>query len=267
MPDSIPNKNLDTLRDPVAKVAKMLNISIEQFEQSLRNLDPEFMFQKVSNALQFFANKMQLLEQDPDPASQQKSVENTLELLNSIAEFSEDCLNEMGDLYKADAKQVLQDPAKLQKLKDVFTKLTDAESVEQMNVDLSYAMSLLSKKVLEDQQNYTQGLKDSLGQREKEGLDEKENVASKSISSKRDNALFDPVRVIGHLLAVLIHLEFIVPTEQELYKYGFNFDGKQPDEFLDFNSKRFANSDVLPGAPPVGPGPTGPMGGKPGMAY
>lgn len=248
---------------PIVKTAKLLNISDEQLIQSLRSLDPEFMFQAVNNALQSFRHKMQSLEQDQDPASRQKSVENTLELLNSIADFSADCRSEMADLYQADAKEVLQDPLKLQNLKNLFSKITDAESIQQMHVDLTNAMSQLAQQVLEDQQEYVNRLKASRdkSQQQQEALDEHENVTSKSINSKRDNALFDPVRVIGHLLAILIHMEFIVPLEQGLYAHGFNFDGKQPDEFLDFNSKRFANSDVLPGAPPVAPS-AGPF--KPG---
>lgn len=263
MPDT-KNQYLNSQHSPIAKTAKLLNITEEQLIHSLRSLDPEFMFTAVSNALLSFDAKMQNLAQDPNPASQEKSVNDTLELLSSISEFSPSVREEMGDLHQANAKEVLQDNEKLEKLQNVFAKLTATTATEQMHVDLTNAMSQLAHEVLEEQQNYTQRLKESIknDQRRKEALDEFEHLTNKSISSKRDNALFDPVRVIGHLLAVLIHLEFIVPIEQGLYKHGFNFDGKQPDEFLDFNSKRFADTDVLPGAPISSPAASLPPGLK-----
>lgn len=255
---AIPNTNLNLQRSPVAKAAKLLNISEEQLIYSARGVDPEFMFTAVNNAMQAYSKKVQNLENDSNPASQHKSVNDTLELLNVIAEFSPECREEMGDLYRADASELTEDPIKLERLKKVFNKLSNTKATEQMHVDLTNAMSQFAQEVLEDQKDYTQRLKESLSNspQRKEALDEFEHLTNKSISSKRDNALFDPVRVIGHLLAVLIHLEFIVPVEQGLYKHGFGFDGKQPDEFLDFNSKRFADTDVLPGAAPV----TAPVG-------
>jgi hypothetical protein len=238
------NKYLNLQHTSAAKVARMLNMSEEQLLDALRKLDPEFMFTAVSNALHKFSDRMDNLEPE------------TLELLNAIADFSPDCREQMGDLYKADAAEIFQDPVKVQQLKDLFTKLKNTESLQQMHIDLTNAMESVAQEIIEDQQLYTQRLKESLqhSPQMQEAIKEHEHLTAKAISSKRDNAMFDPLRVIGHLLAVLIHMRFIVPMETKLYPLGFKHNDSEKDEFLDFNRKRFADSDVLPGA---GPAPQG----------
>jgi hypothetical protein len=225
-------------------------------QQAVRNVDPEFMHTAVDNALQTVAERISEFENSPDPEVQQKAVVRSLELLNAIGACSPHCSAKMGDLYNADPNEVLRDANKIAHLKALFAELTNTENLQQMHLDISNAMALAMTRANDEQQEYIKRLKNTAqhSPHMQEAIDEHEHLTEKAISSKRDNAMFDPLRVIGHLWAVLIHMHFIVQVEDEFYPLGFKHEISTNDEFLDFNRKRFANGsegDVLPGAGPA----------------
>lgn len=239
-----------------SKLVKLLNFSEAeqlQMQQAVRNLHPEFLHTAVENALNDFASRVSEFENSSDPVVQQKAVTTALELLNAVADCSPECRDKMGDLYKASASEVLNDAAKVAQLKELFAQLTQAEALQQMHLDITNTMAIAMTRANADQEAYTQRLKDKLknSQHMQEAIDEHEHLTEKAISSKRDNAMFDPLRVIGHLLAVLIHMHFIVAVEDEFYPLGFKHEIPDTDEFLDLNRKMFSNTDVLPGAAPA----------------
>lgn len=230
-----------------AKLVKLLNFSEAekiQMQQAVRNMEPEFLYTAVDNALKTFASRVSEFE---------TNVPVALELLNAIADCSPDCRSKMGDLYKATPQDVLREPSKVAQLKSLFKELTQTDTLQQMHVDITNTMTLAMTRANAEQEAYTQRLKDTLkhSPHMQEALDEHEHLTGKAISSKRDNAMFDPLRVIGHLLAVLIHMHFIVPVEDEFYPLGFKHQIPTNDEFLDLNREMFANTDVLPGAGPA----------------
>jgi hypothetical protein len=240
------------------KLVKVLNFSEPeqlQMQQAVRNLNPEFLHTAVDNALNSFASRVSEWENAADPKVQQKAVTASLDLLNAVADCSPDCRDKMGDLYKASAQEVLLDLAKVAQLKELFAQLTQTEALEQMHLDITNTMATAMTRANAEQEAYTQRLKDKLkhSQHMQEALDEHEHLTGKAISSKRDNAMFDPLRVIGHLFAVLIHMHFIVAVEDEFYPLGFKHEIPKNDEFLDLNREMFANTDVLPGAAPAMP--------------
>ncbi len=252
------------------KLVKVLNFSEEeqmQMQQAVRNMNPEFLHTAVDNALDAFASKINKLENSAEPAEQKKSVAAALELLNAVADCSADCRTKMGSLYQATPEEILNDSGKVDQLKKLLAQLTQTESLEQMHLDITNTMATAMTRANAEQEAYTQRLKDKLNhsQHMQEALDEHEHLTGKAISSKRDNAMFDPLRVIGHLLAVLIHMNFIVAVEDEFYPLGFKHEIPKNDEFLDLNRDMFSNTDVLPGAMP-GAMPQGmPPGLKVGM--
>lgn len=238
------------------KLVKILNFSEAeqiQMQQAVRNLDPEFLHTAVDNALSSFAARIAEFENSADPKVRQKAVTSTLELLNAVADCSPDCRARMGDLYQAAAHEVLNDASKAAQLKQLCEQLTQTESLQQMHLDITNTMATAMTRANAEQVAYTQRLKDKLknSPHMQEAIDEHEHLTSKAISSKRDNAMFDPLRVIGHLLAVLIHMHFIVKVEDEFYPLGFKHEVPKNDEFLDLNREMFSNSDVLPGAAPA----------------
>jgi hypothetical protein len=238
------------------KLVKVLNFSEAeqmQMQQAVRNLNPEFLHTAVDNALTTFASRIAEFENSSDPKVHQKAVTSALELLNAVADCSPDCRTRMGDLYKASAQEVLNDAAKVAQLKELFAQLTQTEALQQMHLDITNTMATAMTRANAEQEAYTQRLKDKLknSPHMQEAIDEHEHLTSKAISSKRDNAMFDPLRVIGHLFAVLIHMHFIVAVEDEFYPLGFKHEIPKNDEFLDLNREMFANTDVLPGAMPA----------------
>ncbi len=239
-----------------AKLVKLLKFSEAekiQMQQAVRNMDPQFLYAAVDNALKTFASRVSEFENNPDPMVQKKAVTVAVELLNAIADCSPDCRAKMGDLYQATPQEILSDSSKVSKLKSLFTQLTQTEALQQMHVDIKNTMALAMTRANAEQEAYTQRLKNKLkhSSHMQEAIDEHEHLTNKSISSKRDNAMFDPLRVIGHLLAVLIHMHFIVTVEDEFYPLGFKHKIPTNDEFLDLNREMFANTDVLPGAGPA----------------
>lgn len=239
-----------------SKLVKVLNFSEDQqlqMQQAVRNMDPEFLNTAVDNAITTFASRIPELENSTDQKVHLKAVTSALELLNATADCSSDCRARMGDLYKASPQEVLLDSAKVAQLKELFTQLTRPEARQQMHLDITNTMATAMTRANAEQEAYTQRLKDKLKNSPhlQEALDEHEHLTGKAISSKRDNAMFDPLRVIGHLLAVLIHMHFIVAVEDEFYPLGFKHEVPKNDEFLDLNRDMFSNSDVLPGAAPA----------------
>lgn len=239
------------------KLVKLLNFSESekiQLQQAARNLDPEFLHTAVDNSLKTLAKRIPDFENSKDPVVRQKAVGSALELLKAIADCSPDCRSKMDGLYEETAQNIIANPDKLEHLKKLFAQLTQTESLQQMHVDITNTMARAMKNANAEQEAYVQRLKDKTknnSQHMQEALDEHEHLTNKAISSKRDNAMFDPLRVIGHLLAVLIHMNFIVPIEDEFYPLGFEHKIPQNDEFLDLNREMYSGTDVLPGAAPM----------------
>lgn len=228
------------------KLLKQLNLSEDELiglQQGVLNTDANVISSAIKSALQEFAKKNPSL-------NNQKTVETALTLLNNLSEISPYMRKQMQSqgLYKANPHTVLHDPKKLAELRLLFNNATQNNTLDQLDIDIERAMELALETAKEKRKAHAQLLNDSLrkSRQYKEALDDTAATTEKAVFSKRDNALFGSLRVIGHLVFLLLLLDFLVPVDEQNNALGFDYVEPANDEYRDLYKKVYADLDVLP---------------------
>jgi hypothetical protein len=229
--------DLNTIQDLLAK----LDISDEKLialQQGALATKPEVLSRSLKDAL---SSKVDF----DDP----KSAALALQGLQTIAEFSPQVANKLGELSNAAPATVSENPQLLNKLQTVFAEITQTNELQQVDADLYNALDLAAENVKQKRKTQAQMLSAALSKshRRQATLDDADATVQKGIKGKSDNAPFDTLRALGHLIALLILLDFIVPIDEENnYARGFKYVAPTSDSVRDLYKEIYPDTDVLP---------------------
>lgn len=214
-------------------ILDFLNLTEEQLihlDQAALNTDPNELWLAIRAALQSFAT-------DSTPSTEEKYA-----FLQALANASPKCKMNLPEPFS---------PTHELDIEAIFNNLMTDDVLADIHVELIAAVkkALQQKRFL--QELYTQGLKSKRenGPHSQYDIDELNATVDKAIRSKSNNAMFD-IRVIGHLLAILLHLKFVAPLEDKNFPMGMKYvEPKEPDEYRKLASQMYNGAEN--GFPPA----------------
>ncbi len=169
------------------------------------------------------------------------------DFLQKLAEISPTCKKRLPTSFA---------PQNIEEIDQIFQDLADPNLSQGIKTDFFSAMKMALYHKKKQQEAYVQRLKskENNGAHTQYTEDERYSMVDRAIRSKSDNAMFD-IRVIGHLLAMLIDLEFIAPLDDKNFPKGVRYvESKEPDEYRKLAREMHGgeeNGFPLPPQPPM----------------
>ena len=206
-------------------ILDFLNLTPEQeiqLEQAALGSDPNELWNAIRDALLAFGFDSY--------KNESQGAKIRYGFLQKLSEISPTCKKRLPGLFS---------PRNIEEIDQLLQDLVDPNLLQDVKVDFFNAMKIALQHKQKQQAAYVQRLKS----RENTGIhvqhtdDERNAMVDRAIRSKSDNAMFD-IRAIGHLLAMLIDLEFIAPLDDKNFPKGVAYvEPKEKDEYRELASK------------------------------
>lgn len=237
------------------------NVDLDTFQATALQAGSNFIYDCIVPALRATSEYVKDIDSKHTQTKATEVLAYKLEVLKSLAAVSPSFREQMkrNDLLEIETKQLLANKAKQQALKALLDYALEVENLKKMHIELESSLRAFYVRQDEEAQLQAQKLRSATGMHHKTAMDEYTNLGSSAIDAKRSNSIFDPVKVIGHLLASLYYLHYKAPLKNLLYPNA-SFSHKavalddEPQRAL--NRKRFGGDLAPVAGGPVAAAPT-----------
>jgi hypothetical protein len=204
----------------VVQVLKTSGVDLTAFESAFIHSTPEEQLVELQNALQATAQFIDKLNENKDHAD--KELPAMYDFLKSIADMSPSFRMEMEnqkihDLKASELINNANNAATIDTLKRFLNYALAANTQSQLRRDLVESMAEYYRASTASMQESAKRLKQYLGNHHETAKQELAGVASNALENKSSNGMFDPLKVIGHLLNSMHHMKYIAPFDNEKY--------------------------------------------------
>ncbi len=268
-----PRHDVHTKR--IEEIFKDAHVDLETFKARAITAGVEPIFAEVNDALtKVRGYLLNLLDAPESPETIQAEndkkrpiksevLKSSYALLNSIAEISPQFKLQMQSamLLGVDQDQLLANKSIIARVKQFLNELCMDATMRQVRIDLEHTLHEYFRRTRTAEKEHAEKVKQKIGDHSKTARDEYANLGEVAIGNKDANSMFDPVKVIGHLLSSIYYLICLAPLKNKLFPNAtFVHKGVDPkdDPQRKLNMKRFGSTlgQNAPAAPEAAPRPS-----------
>ncbi len=238
--------HLEHANRSAAELMKLLNVSDEELmrlQQAALVSDPQEIATATEAALTAFADQLHVLQQNAEPAAQQVTLQIMLEFVHVLADLVPSVLAKVREhgLQFVTVHDLQTDPTKRANFDNLYQTIVHPQDTQDINLAIVDCLQNAMRQASDECEVHTKRLKNFLANNKhlQSVTDEHADLTKKAAIAGGDNAMFDPLRRLGHLLAMLLHMRFIVPYELENYPRAFKHDPEKDNLFAKVNNDRF----------------------------
>lgn len=211
---------IERMRDkPINKLCALFDVAGVKFETlstdaALANL-PENLGRLLTN----FGTSVYNLLIGEDVVKREQAAAVLVEFIQVLGMMSSECASKIAEcnLTAVTAAQILQDQVMRQRVQAFLMQVAKLEEMDHLHITLLARVRDVLQRAQAEQENYLHGLKESVDPQLKAAAQEMNKLATSAVESANSNAMFDPPRRLGQLLAVLYFVQYVLPFEKVHY--------------------------------------------------
>jgi hypothetical protein len=258
---------------PLQAIANLFghaNVDLDTFQAAAIRGGVDFVYNHLVPALNAVADHFKSLELNR--AGNSKLVAQEYGFLQALAAISpnlEQYMQQAG-ILDLEPRQILTDAKKLKAMQDFLAYVLETDNLKELHLSLARKMQEFYTRQHKAALQKARELKHCHAQHQEPAHAEYTDLGMNAINNARSNEMFDPVKVIGHLLSALFELHYKAPLRNLLYphiKHDYTPVSMSNDPRMKLNMERYGGLlEPTAAMPAGGPMPSGFKPGGPGAA-